>query len=96
MKDSASIFQDSDAVILLHRAYIDNSGLGEFMDDEEEKAVSEGAMDDFTEVTVTARRHKGGNTALHFYDDRILFTDKGSGYINMLRERRQKLKKKKR
>ena len=95
LKDSASIFQDSDAIILMHRAYLDQSEVGGLDDDDEEiNETQEGALDTATEFKITARRHKGGNTTIHFYDDRVLFTDKGQGYIDMLKKRRDKARQK--
>jgi replicative DNA helicase len=97
LKDSASIFQDSDAVILLHRAYLDDSDLPAGLEDDDEVDMTqEGAMDSVAEIKVTARRHKGGKTNLYFNDERALFKGDGNDYLTSMKEKIKKSKKKKR
>jgi replicative DNA helicase len=95
LKDSASIFQDSDAIILLHRAYLDDSDLPEGLEDEDEiDLTQEGAMDPLAEVKVTARRHKGGKTNLFFNDDRALFKGDGNDYLVSMQNKLKAIKSK--
>jgi replicative DNA helicase len=55
LKESGAIFQDADAVILLHREYLDDDDIEEDSDD---------LISPIMQVKVTARRSKGGRTKL--------------------------------
>jgi len=96
LKDSASIFQDSDAIILLHRPYLDDSLLPSGLEDDDEELdmTQEGSMDPIAEIKVTARRHKGGKTNLYFNDERALFKGEGNDYLDSMREKIKNSKKK--
>ena len=96
LKDSASIFQDSDAIILLHRPYLDDSLLPSGLEDDDEELdmTQEGSMDSIAEIKVTARRHKGGKTNLYFNDERALFKGEGNDYLDSMREKIKNSKKK--
>lgn len=61
LKESGAIFQDADAVILLHRAYKDDDDIEEGKDLESDEMLS-----NVMNIKVTARRHKGGRTRVIF------------------------------
>jgi len=96
LKDSASIAQDSDAMIFLHRAFLDDSQLdsGLLDDDEKDDHTTESALDSLTEIKVLARRHAGGRTFLNFNDTRATFKSEGTGYIEQIRALHKKMKNK--
>jgi replicative DNA helicase len=99
LKDSASIFQDSDAVILMHRPYLDNdTDVDSMLEDDNEgenfDSSKEGMMSPVTEIKVTARRHKGGKCYIYFNDDRALFKSEGRDYNDAMREKIRQSKEK--
>jgi replicative DNA helicase len=92
LKDSASIFQDADLVVLLHRKYLE----GDVLPDEEgEEEDSEGTLDPLCEFKITSRRDKGGKTYMAFLGDRALFKDQGATYSDKISELVSESKKKK-
>ena len=68
LKDSSSIYQDLDALIILHRdeAEDDNTNSGG------------GKFDPITQVFITSRWTAGGRTILYFHENRSLYFDSGS------------------
>jgi KaiC/GvpD/RAD55 family RecA-like ATPase len=63
LKESSSIFQDADAVMLLHRPYLNEDNTNTDVEDEEE---SQDIMSEIMGIKVTARRGKGGRTKVIF------------------------------
>jgi replicative DNA helicase len=91
LKDSASIFQDADLVVLMHRKYLE----GDFLPDEEDEDDDEGTLDPLCEFKFTGRRDKGGKTHMVFLGDRALFKDSGATYAEKMSEMIEGSKKKK-
>lgn len=96
LKDSASIFQDSDAVILMHRAYMDEDQIVDTFGDEDDDDDEdyEQMLNPLTEIKITARRHKGGKSFLAFNDDRAIFKDNGPMYDQLVGDKFKELQKK--
>lgn len=90
LKDSASIFQDADLVVLMHRKYLE----GDYLPDEEDEDDDEGTLDPLCEFKVTGRRDKGGKSYMVFLGDRALFKDSGATYATKISELMQSSKKK--
>jgi len=82
LKDSSSIYQDLDLLIILHRDQL------EFNDVEKEKEGfdSQPVFDNLTEVYLQGRFIEGGYTRLMFDGDRFLFHEKGGKYQKAIRE----------
>lgn len=86
-KDSASIFQDCDLAILLHRDRESESAL------EDEKG---GHYDPITIVNVAGRWCSGGMMSLSFDGNRSLFYERGDIYDREIKEYKRKKKKSRR
>lgn len=72
LKDSSSIFQDLDNLIILHRRRLDK--------DDRDELVKTGQMESITELSVVSRWGEGGNCYLLFNGERSLFLDDGKQY----------------
>lgn len=94
LKDSASIFQDADLVVLMHRKYLEGDVLPD-EENQEEEEDSEGTLDPLCEFKITSRRDKGGKTYMAFLGDRALFKDHGTTYAEKISELVGESKKKK-
>jgi KaiC/GvpD/RAD55 family RecA-like ATPase/5S rRNA maturation endonuclease (ribonuclease M5) len=89
LKDSSSVFQDLDSLVLLHRSYSDED------DDDDDDGGADKVMSATMEVRIVGRYCTGGDCFLYFdgFTGRIFGT--GQKYQAMLDERRSKDKKKK-
>ena len=72
LKDSSSIFQDLDNLIILHRKRLD-------LEDKNE-LVKSGQMEIITELSVVSRWGEGGNCYLLYNGERSLFLDRGNQF----------------
>lgn len=70
LKDSSSIYQDLDTLVILHREIISD----------EKNVEKEGQYDPMTTLTVKGRWTEGGQTELYFDGGRSLFFDTGSKF----------------
>jgi replicative DNA helicase len=98
LKDSSSIFQDLDVLILMHRAQveaeIDEASLNDDSDDIE---FDGDIFDPLTEIRVISRYSKGGKTYLNFNGNRGIFKDFGDGFKkSMNKKKEEELKRRKR
>lgn len=79
LKDSSSIYQDLDSLVILHRRVKVTEDYGG--DDIEDKPdENRGRMEVVTEVNVTSRWGDGGSCLLKFNGARSKYTDKGPSY----------------
>ena len=72
LKDSSSIFQDLDSLLILHRRRLDT--------DERDTNVKAGQMENITEVSVISRWGEGGSCYLLYNGTRSMFVDHGDQY----------------
>jgi replicative DNA helicase/ribosomal protein S10 len=95
LKDSSSIFQDLDVLILLHRAAlkaeIDEDSLE---NDDDEVAFETGNLDSLTEVQVISRYAEGGRAYLNFNSHRGLFKDYGDGFREAMTKKKEEINRK--
>lgn len=88
LKDSSSIFQDLDHLILAHRAYIDKDRL----DGDKKKGV----MEDMMQLKVVSRWGEGGTVDLWFNGERGVLLDNGPTYEKRKREKIEEIKRRQR
>lgn len=76
LKDSSSIYQDLDSLVILHRRVkvTEDYGNDDLPDSEK------GRMEIITEVNITSRWGDGGSCLLRFNGKRARYTDKGPSY----------------
>jgi replicative DNA helicase len=65
LKESGSIFQDADTVVLLHRPVMDEDNINN----------DNAMLDEIMHIKVTARRSQGGRTRVMFNDKQNLIID---------------------
>jgi replicative DNA helicase len=82
LKDSSSMFQDADAVLLLHRPKMDSEI--EEAESEEDDSIEEGVLSPLTFVKITARRKTGGRCKLVYIPEYSIFKDTGYYYRETL------------
>lgn len=88
LKDSSSIFADSDLVIILHRNKKEETG--------HEVESDDGFLDEMTKVKVVGRRTKGGFFYAYFDQRRMNFLDECQELNDRLNKRQFKHQKRKR
>jgi len=86
LKGSASIFQDADLIILMHRQAND----GDLTEEEEAMGIREGAMSGRTEFLVTGRWVEGGKSWLAMLGRRSLFIDRGGEFVKLMNAKERK------
>lgn len=85
LKDTSSIYQDLDHLILLHRA---------FEDDDSGASVKKGIMSEMMDVKVVSRWGDGGTCRLWMNGERGVFKDSGPSFDRYEQDRREALKAK--
>jgi replicative DNA helicase len=85
LKDSSSIYQDLDSLVILHRRVKTNDNYGE--DNAEE---SKSKMETVTEVHVTSRWGDGGSCLLNFNGRKAKYFDSGLSYDKAVQKFREK------
>lgn len=90
LKDSASIFQDLDILILIHRAAVESEIDEESLEDEDADIEFEGDIfEPLTEIRVISRYSKGGKVYLNFNSTRGLFKDFGEGFKKSMNKKKE-------
>lgn len=98
LKDSSSIYQDLDVLVLMHRAAVESEISEESLEDDAEDVEFEGDIfEPLTEIRIISRYSKGGKVYLNFSGNRGIFKDFGDGFKkSMNKKKEEELQRRKR